>query len=290
MNRYWLGIVSREHVQLGVVNGFAQVCHGNRAPLSKMRSNDWIVYYSPKMSLGSTQHCKSFTAIGRIKTGDIYQATMTASFNPYRIDVEYFSSNEVPIKDVMDELELTSDKSHWGMKLRRGLVELSNHDFLVIANRMGVEVDETRFPSKYQSPAQSPGFLLWQVSNSWQRRQKEALSPLELTHVQFVLLAGVGWLQSKGQCVTQAILAKQTGSDPMMTSQVVRTLKAKGLVDRTQDPVDQRKIQIRLTELGKKLLDRAMKVVEDTDHQFFGRLDRSKQKFCESLQSLIPPD
>lgn len=47
---------------------------------------------------------------------------------------------------------------------------------------------------QFASPDDSPGFLLWQVSNLWQRKMKAELSDLGLTHVQFVLLAGIVWL------------------------------------------------------------------------------------------------
>ena len=42
----------------------------------------------------------------------------------------------------------------------------------------------------FESPDDSPGFLLWQVTNLWQRRIRAALEPLGLTHVQFVFVAG----------------------------------------------------------------------------------------------------
>jgi hypothetical protein len=38
-------------------------------------------------------------------------------------------------------------------------------------------------------PNDSPGFLLWHATLRWQRGVARALKPLELTHVQFVLLA-----------------------------------------------------------------------------------------------------
>jgi hypothetical protein len=31
--RYWLGVASKNHVMIGVSQGFAQVNHGRRAPL-----------------------------------------------------------------------------------------------------------------------------------------------------------------------------------------------------------------------------------------------------------------
>ncbi|MEJ1231140.1 MAG: EVE domain-containing protein [Galbitalea sp.] len=42
----WLGVVSRSHVERGVDLGIAQVMHGKRAGLARMKPGDWLVYYS----------------------------------------------------------------------------------------------------------------------------------------------------------------------------------------------------------------------------------------------------
>ncbi len=135
--RYWLGVVSYEHVKNGVAQEFAQVCHGKKAPLEKLKAGDWLIYYSPKIAMDKPAPCKSFTAIGRVKTGLVYQVTMFQNFHPFRIDITYATSTVVPIVDVIDQLELTA-KPSWGMLLRRGLLELSAHDFKIIAKHMGV--------------------------------------------------------------------------------------------------------------------------------------------------------
>jgi DNA-binding MarR family transcriptional regulator len=70
----------------------------------------------------------------------------------------------------------------------------------------------------------SPGLLLWQVTNRWQAAQRAALRPFDLTHVQFVLLASLTWLDSDRPPVTQKQLAEHAATDPMMTSQVLRAL------------------------------------------------------------------
>ena len=49
----------------------------------------------------------------------------------------------------------------------------------------------------------SPGFLLWQVTNLWQKIQRKALSELNLTH--YALLAGIGFLEDRKETVNQAI-------------------------------------------------------------------------------------
>ena len=51
--------------------------------------------------------------------------------------------------------------------------------------------------SAFEGPDDSPGYLLWRVSNSWQREQRNALQPLGLTHTQFVVLAVASWFEEK---------------------------------------------------------------------------------------------
>src|SRR3954453_10567505 len=71
--RYWIGVVSREHVRLGVAGGFAQVGHGKGAPLKRMKPGDWLIYYSPRESHPDGAPVKAFTAIGEVTGSEIYQ-------------------------------------------------------------------------------------------------------------------------------------------------------------------------------------------------------------------------
>jgi DNA-binding MarR family transcriptional regulator len=96
------------------------------------------------------------------------------------------------------------------------------------------------------------------------------LEPLGLTHVQFVLLACAWWLGRQGQVPNQLQLARQAGTDVKMTSQVVRRLEAKGLLDRQVDPGDTRARRLRLTAAGDRLARRAIAAVEQADAEFFG--------------------
>lgn len=119
------------------------------------------------------------------------------------------------------------------------------------------------------APEESPGFLLWHATLRWQRSVAEALAPLDLTHVQFVLLACAWWLNRAGRRPTQVELARQAGTDVKMTSQVVRSLTRKGLLEREQDPADARAWRIRTTLRGARLAPRAIAVVEQVDADFF---------------------
>ncbi len=127
---------------------------------------------------------------------------------------------------------------------------------------------------QFASPDESPGFLLWQVANLWQRRMNQALQELDLTHVQFVLLAGIYWLSQEQETITQVQLASHAKTDIMMTSKVLRTLEGKELVERRSHPTDTRAKALALTQTGVELLAQAIKVVDDTDNTFFGPVSR----------------
>jgi DNA-binding MarR family transcriptional regulator len=114
-------------------------------------------------------------------------------------------------------------------------------------------------------PDESPGFLLWHVTLRWQRDMAAALSPLGLTHVQFVLLACTWWLNTRDQQPNQVALAAHAGTDVKMTSQVIRILEQKGLVTREVDPADTRARRLVVTDAGTALAPKAIEAVEAVD-------------------------
>jgi DNA-binding MarR family transcriptional regulator len=119
------------------------------------------------------------------------------------------------------------------------------------------------------NPDDSPGFLLWHVTLRWQRDMAAALAPLDLTHVQFVLLATTWWLNRHGEHPSQVAVAQQAGTDVKMTSQVLRTLEAKGLITRQVDAVDTRARRLQVTDRGAELAVEAVAAVEAADAAFF---------------------
>jgi DNA-binding MarR family transcriptional regulator len=143
--------------------------------------------------------------------------------------------------------------------------------------------------SEFGDAEDSPGLLLWQVTNRWQAAVRAALSPLELTHVQFVLLASLTYLSGNGPLVTQRALADWAFTDPMMTSQVLRTLEAKGLVIRRYHPVDGRAKVLAVTDAGAALANRAVAVVERADVEFFAPLGDHGAEFAGLLRTLRRP-
>ena len=133
----------------------------------------------------------------------------------------------------------------------------------------------------------SSGFLLFQVTALWQRRVAQALRPLELTQVQYALLASLLWLSRKSEDVTQSRLAAHAKLDVMMTSQVLRALEGRGLLERRPHPSDTRAKALRLTAAGRALTTRAVPAVENADAQFFAALGTARAGLNRNLLALI---
>ncbi|MBA2613031.1 MAG: MarR family transcriptional regulator [Bacteroidetes bacterium] len=133
----------------------------------------------------------------------------------------------------------------------------------------------------------SSGFLLWQVTNLWQREIKKALVPYDLTHSQFVLMASIHWLTLQKQNVTQILLSSHTKIDPMTTSTVLRTLQTKGLLQRKEHLTDTRAKTVGLTDAGKKIIKEAVQTVESFDTIFFATLCNKTKTFNDQLLTLL---
>lgn len=139
----------------------------------------------------------------------------------------------------------------------------------------------------HHSPNDSPGYLLGQLAMLWQRKQKKALDPLDLTQTQFALLAALGWLSKTEESVTQIDIAKQTNADRMMVSKVLRTLEQKGFITRQEHKTDTRAKTIRLTSAGEIVLQKGLIAVEKVDSQFFDFLGGHLPLFNENMLQLI---
>lgn len=133
----------------------------------------------------------------------------------------------------------------------------------------------------------SSGFLLWQVTNLWQREIKKALEPYDLTHSQFVLMASIHWLTLKNELVTQIVLSTHTKIDPMTTSTVLRTLQTKGFVKRIEHPTDTRAKIVTITESGKEIIKKAVVSVESFDTDFFTPIAENNKLFNQQLLLLL---
>jgi DNA-binding MarR family transcriptional regulator len=147
-----------------------------------------------------------------------------------------------------------------------------------------------RLPPQFASPAASPGVLLWQAVNRWQRGQRRALRDAGLSHLQVMLLASVTSLAEHDEPVTQVMLARHARTDAMTTSQVVRVLEKKKLVRRTDHPSDSRAYALRPTAAGRRLARQLIHLVERADQEFFATLGGDVSRFTAMLRELSERD
>jgi len=139
MTKYFIGVVSREHVLRGVKMGVAQIGHGKKSGLVRMKKDDWLVNYSPKVALDSKIPLQAFTAIGQMVDNEIYQVDESPTFKPFRRKVKYLKVSEAPIAPLIESLSFIKNKKSWGYVFRFGLVEIPESDFLLIKNNMLIQ-------------------------------------------------------------------------------------------------------------------------------------------------------
>ena len=132
-----------------------QACHGKGAPLKRIHAGDGIVYYAPTVSFRGKDRLQSFVSIGFTRDESIYPFDMGNGFVPFRRDVDYLPAHEASILPLLDRLEFTRGKRNWGYVFRFGLVEISAHDFRIIAAAMEADTDGGQAPVEKPVGAQA---------------------------------------------------------------------------------------------------------------------------------------
>lgn len=176
----WVGVVSRDHAMQAVAGGFFQSNHGKEAPVARMARGDHVLFYSPKMQKNGGEPVQSFTAVGRVEDSEPKQVRQSETFHPFRRKVHWFDSHDAPIKPMLEDLEFTKGRSSWGMILRRGLFDISDHDYKIIARAMG-----TRASAPYPSPThrrQCGRYVRRRLGVDDVERRTETLSETIQTH------------------------------------------------------------------------------------------------------------
>jgi DNA-binding MarR family transcriptional regulator len=132
----------------------------------------------------------------------------------------------------------------------------------------------------------NPAYQLWLATNAWQRQLRKALTPLGLTHVQYMILASISKLGGHGEVVTQRDVCEFASMDANMVSQVVRSLAAKGYVERAEHN-DRRARKLLLTEAGDALLARGRAVARPLTAAFFEPLGKQQAPLARMLAVIV---
>ncbi|VVC77211.1 Organic hydroperoxide resistance transcriptional regulator [Aquicella siphonis] len=140
----------------------------------------------------------------------------------------------------------------------------------------------------FDKPEDSPGFLLWQTTITWQRKIKNALDPFGISHAQFVILAITLWFESKKQEVSQSLIVRQSRLDKMTVSKSLKKLVEHGLVMREENQKDSRAKCVRLTRTGQMVTARMVSIIEKVDSGFFDSIKKlDQQALLKILQQLV---
>jgi hypothetical protein len=123
--KYYMGVASKNHVEIGKKFGIIQLCHGKSHPLEKLQPNDWIIYYSPKLIYGEDNMCQEFTAIAQITESPVYVVDGMA-----RRSVLYYNNRGIKYQDLKNELMFSSSY------FRFGFFEIGLEDFTILYNGM----------------------------------------------------------------------------------------------------------------------------------------------------------
>lgn len=130
--------------------------------------------------------------------------------------------------------------------------------------------------SNHPTASDSCGFLLWKTQLIWRRIIETKLRDHDLTHPQFVILTSLAYLTKEGNSLTQVELANHTSCDVTTTSQILRALERKGLIKRISLRGNEKSKYPFLTDEGYIVFRSAIKTVENTDHEFFNKLNASE--------------
>src|SRR5690242_20662094 len=130
----------------------------------------------------------------------------------------------------------------------------------------------------FDQPEDSPGFLLWQTTITWQRLIKKALDPFNISHAQFVILAITLWFKSRNQEVSQSLIIRQSKLDKMTVSKALKKLVGDGCVKRIEHKDDTRAKSVYLTKKGEGLVSKLIPIVENIDEQFFGVIKKAARR------------
>jgi DNA-binding MarR family transcriptional regulator len=139
----------------------------------------------------------------------------------------------------------------------------------------------------FDAPEENLGYLLWQVSTRWQAAMNTGLGEMGMTQTQFVVLAALHWLELNSESVTQNDVANHARIDKTMTSKILKALQEQGFVMRQEHAIDTRAKEVALTKSGLKLLEKANKIVENIDNQYFKNIKKNDSALRDLLKSLI---
>jgi len=141
--------------------------------------------------------------------------------------------------------------------------------------------------SRFKTPEDSLGYLLWQTAHGWMRRLNSELVEMGLTHLQMIALGSTAWLTRVNGPPSQAQLAQFCAMDPMLISKVVRTLEKKHAIARTPDQRDTRRRLLSVTDERTQIILKCIPVIERAYEKFFAPVGEGEPQLHDTLLRLF---
>ena len=133
------------------------------------------------------------------------------------------------------------------------------------------------------APEHAIGFVMWRVTHRFQRDLERALLPLDLTHLQFTILALVAWMGRSAGPATQADLSRFGDIHPMQVSNVLKALEGKAMVHRTPAGGHALAKHVRVTASGLEAVRAAMPLAREVQFRLFGESGKPGGSLLEAL-------
>ena len=138
--KYWIDVISKDHVLAGVNGGFTQANHGKAANLQLLHKEDLIFFYSPGTLFRAGEILQAFTAVARVTDEAPYDVELSAGAHASRRKMAALACEETPIAALIPQLDFIQDKAHWGLSLRRGMFAIGKEDARRIAAAMHADI------------------------------------------------------------------------------------------------------------------------------------------------------
>jgi DNA-binding MarR family transcriptional regulator len=134
------------------------------------------------------------------------------------------------------------------------------------------------------APENAVGFVLWRLVHRYQRAVDRELASLDLTHLQFTILALVAWANRSGQRATQSELSRAGDIQPMQISQILKVLEVKGVIIRVQSAANARAKCVEITRGGLTVLRSAMPIAIGVQQRMFGEAGMPGGRLLKELR------
>jgi DNA-binding MarR family transcriptional regulator len=128
-------------------------------------------------------------------------------------------------------------------------------------------------------PSTRTGYMAWQFGQAMVQQLERALRPLNLNLAQLRCLVQVALTPG----ISSAEVARRSGLTAQSMGAAVNGLVSRGLVERGPHPTNRRVLELRVTDPGRTLAERAQQVVDDLELEMFAVLSAEEQGTLKTL-------